>query len=124
MRWSDGGGAGNRLQREGPEIRAALLAVPGVRDVVLLPYPRAAKGMGLYAFVEADEKVPQVSPAADLVQIVAQLPRRGDGSLRDDVLDLVATNRMADLDALCAAEPGLRGEIGPLIAGRRNLTDR
>ena len=61
---------------------------------------------------------------AELVQPVAQLPRRADGSLREDLLQLVAANRLDELDMALAAEPGLVEVMQPIIAGRQNLTDR
>lgn len=126
LRWSDAEGGGRRLTEEAPAIQAALAGL-GAAEVVA--YPRAAGGVGLYAFVETAASEEAVRGllgrrAPDLVQCVGRLPRRADGSLRGDLLVLVATNRIAEAQALIAAEPGLAEVGAALVAGRRNLTDR
>ena len=129
MNWSDGEGTEDRIERDGPALRAALLANPDIRDVALCTYALPAKGVGLYAFVETDLKPNQVSglapdPKPDLIQIVTNLPRHADGSPRMDALQLVATNRLDELDVLKAADSELAIAVTPIIAARLNLTDR
>jgi hypothetical protein len=130
FRWSDGEGTHDRLDREGDAIRTALLGVAGVRDVALTTYPLPRKGVGIYAFVEAEESVTpglleqaqaKLGPAhADLVQIVAALPRMADGRHRLDLLNLVAMNQMTALAALTGEDPALAS----IVEGRLNFTDR
>jgi hypothetical protein len=130
FRWSDGEGTHDRLDREGDAIRNALATVPGVREVVLTTYPLPRKGVGIYAFVEAEESVTpglleqaqaKLGPAhADLVQIVAALPRMADGRHRLDLLNLVAMNQMTALAALTGEDPALAS----IVEGRLNFTDR
>lgn len=129
MNWSDGEGTEDRLAGDGAAARRALLAQDAVRDVALFTYALPARGVGIYAFAETDLDqaalrvlVPEAQ--AELVQPVAALPRRADGTVRDDALQLVAANRLDELELLLAAEPGLRLVMGPIIAGRQNLTDR
>ena len=129
MNWSDGEGTEDRIEREGPILRAALLAHPGVRDVALCTYALPAKGVGLYAFVETDlsdadlqSLVPEPKP--ELVQCAHSLPRDAEGQVRLDVLHLIATNKLDELAHLQQQDPDLTATIAPIIAGRLNLTDR
>ncbi|MFN4101551.1 MAG: serine/threonine protein kinase [Pararhodobacter sp.] len=129
MNWSDSEGVDHRLQRDGPELVAALKAVPGVRDAMLCSYPMAGRGTGLYAFVETGLEAEALRMAAPrgrvaLIQTVPAMPRDASGVLREDALTLVAMNRMDDLEALFLREPGLRDTLTPVIAGRLNLSDR
>ncbi len=129
MNWSDSEGTEDRIAREGPALRRALLAAPGIADVALCTYARPAKGVGLYAFVETDLPAETVrahapAPGPDLIQPVPALPRHADGSVRLDALDLVAANRLDELDRLQQADPALAETLAPIVAGRCNLTDR
>ncbi|MCO6050019.1 serine/threonine protein kinase [Mesorhizobium sp. RP14(2022)] len=121
--WSDGEGTGDRIDREGAAITSALKARPSVRDVALVPFPLPSKGTGIYAFIEGDG--PEAAPkGADLVQVVARLPRRADGSVRSDLLQLVAMNQMTELDRAFEGDPELAALMRPVIDGRLNFTDR
>jgi hypothetical protein len=128
FQWSDGEGTGDRIDREGGAIEAALKSRPGVTAVALALYPLPKKGVGIYAFVEA----PQADPAdlkghaatADLVQPVSALPRAPGGSPRLDVLSLIAMNQMTELDAALAGDPELARVVRPIAAARLNFTDR
>ena len=126
MNWSDGEGTEDRIARDGAAVREAL---SGVGEVALFTYALPAKGVGIYAFAEtgldaAALRSMVAEDKADLVQPVARMPRRADGSVREDALHLVATNRLDELELLMAAEPGLGEVLKPIIAGRLNLTDR
>ena len=128
--WSDGEGTGDRIDNEGPAIIAALKSDPLVSDVALTLYSLPAKGVGIYAFVETsdpDEKRLRArlkSQKVELIQPVSKLPRREDGTIRDDILRLLAMNQMTELDALLQREPEMREMVQTLAANRRNFTDR
>jgi len=128
--WSDGEGTGDRIDNEGPAIMAALKSDQRVKDVALALYSLPAKGVGLYAFVEtldADEKSLRArlkGQKLELIQPVAHLPRRADGTIRDDILRLIAMNQMTELDDLLQREPEMRGLVEALAAHRLNFTDR
>ena len=129
MNWSDGEGTEDRIEREGPALRAALLADDRVADVVLCTFALPAKGTGLYAFVETGLDASALravapDPKPDLIQPVSALPRHSDGSPRLDVLQLVAANRLDELADLQERDPDLSKSLTPIIAGRLNLTDR
>ncbi len=129
MNWSDGEGTEDRIDRDGPAVRAALLRHPQVQDLALCTYARPAKGVGLYAFVETGLDAEALAdlapdPAPDLIQPVPLLPRDAEGAVRHDALQLVATNRLEELAELQATDPDLAATLKPIIAGRLNLTDR
>jgi hypothetical protein len=123
--WSDGEGAGNALAAEGPALLATLCALHGVRGAGLAAFPQASGGTGLYAFVEtgraeADLRAALPPGRVALVQPVAALPRAPDGTIRQELLTLVAQNRIDEARALAPEDPALPA----LIAGRLNLSDR
>jgi hypothetical protein len=134
--WSDGEGTGDRLHREGPAIRKALLSASGARDVALVTYalPKKDKGVGIYAFVETgnedaavalQETQRKLGPArADLIQPVPALPRSADGAPRLDVLNLIALNQVDGLAALLDADAALAATVRPIVEARLNFSDR
>lgn len=129
MNWSDGEGTEDRVERDGPALRAALLAHRQVQDVALCTYALPAHGVGLYAFVEtplASEALARLlpEPRPELVQTVTTLPRHADGSPRMDLLSLIAANRLDELQEVLAREPEVAENLRPILAGRLNLTDR
>lgn len=134
FRWSDGEGTHDRLDHEGPAIRAALLGVAGVSEVALTTYPLPRKGAGIYAFVETGAADASAALAAaqdrlsgaraDLVQPVAALPRTRSGAMRLDILHLIAMNQTTELAALTGDDAGLAEIIAPIVAGRLNFSDR
>jgi hypothetical protein len=58
------------------------------------------------------------------MQPVPAPPRRDDGSVRDDILRLIAMNQMTELDDLLAREPELVDIVRPIVSERLNWTDR
>ncbi|WP_338550118.1 phosphotransferase [Roseovarius phycicola] len=129
MNWSDGEGTEDRAERDGPALRQALLAQPEISDVALCTFALPAKGVGLYAFVETTQTPEAIAkhapaPKPELIQTVASLPRHADGSPRLDMLQLIATNRLDELEIILNSEPELCATLTPIIAERLNLTDR
>ena len=130
FKWSDGDGTGDRIQEQGPLIRSLLKADLRIHDVALATYSLPAKGVGLYAFVEADNmNEKQVrsllkDQKVELLQVVDKLPRREDGSVRDDIIKLIAMNELNDLVRLVKKEPDLETVVRPIVDNRLNFTDR
>lgn len=129
LNWSDGEGTEDRLDRDGPPIRAALEADAGVSGHFITTYALPSQGVGVYVFAET--AMPQAGlralvpeAHADLVQPVQTLPRDATGAPRADLLSLVAANRLDELEVALSREPGLRPVMAPIVAGRLNLTDR
>ena len=106
-----------------------------MRDVVVLAFPDRRVGTGLYAFVEGDagasedairdfmEQSLGRAKAPERLQLVEALPRRADGSVRTEILQLVAMNQVDQVDTLIADEAERR-IVAKIIADRRNLRDR
>ncbi|MEQ9261175.1 MAG: serine/threonine protein kinase [Roseovarius sp.] len=129
MNWSDGEGTEDRVERQGPALRAALLANTSVREVALCTFALPAKGVGLYVFAEtelteAELRALAPDPKPDLIQPVATLPRHDSGAPRLDALQLIAANRLDEVTALLEREPDLAESLKPILADRLNLTDR
>lgn len=129
MNWSDGEGTEDRLDRDGPALRKALLADPQITDIALCTFALPAKGVGLYAFVETPLSAAEVTklapaPKPEHIQTVPALPRHADGTPRLDALTLVATNRLDELEQLQTGDPDLATTLHPIVAQRLNLTDR
>src|SRR5215212_7545465 len=135
FRFTDREGGGPRLVTDAPQIAARLKSHSQVRDVVVLAFPDRRVGTGLYAFVEgkpeADEEaihdfmVASIgrSKAPERMQLVEELPRHADGSVRIEILQLIAMNQLDQVDMLIASETERR-IVARIIADRRNLRDR
>jgi hypothetical protein len=120
--WSDGEGTGNRIATYGAQITTDLMASPDVTGVVLSPFALPAKGTGIYAFIETTLDEPSTraligEDRVELIQPVKYLPRK-------DVAELIAMNRLDELEVVLTREPDLRAQIAPIVNGRLNLTDR
>jgi acyl-CoA synthetase (AMP-forming)/AMP-acid ligase II len=135
FRFTDREGGGPRLVNDAPVIAAQLKSQAQVRDVVVLAFPDRRAGTGLYAFVEghpgADESaigdVLEQSlgrdKAPERLQLVEALPRRADGSVRTEILQLVAMNQVDQVGSLITDETERR-IVAKIVADRRNLRDR
>ncbi|MEF2073711.1 serine/threonine protein kinase [Consotaella aegiceratis] len=135
FRWSDGEGTHDRIDTDGPQIARHLDADADVvaYQFSLFPYPRK-QGVGIYAFVEprpgadADAIEARIAalpdPRPDLVQCVTTLPRTADGTVRNDLLRLVAINQVDRVGELVGPDAALAELMHQIAAGRRNWSDR
>jgi hypothetical protein len=133
LRFTDREGGGPRLVYDAPEIVAALMSQPQVRDAAVVAFPDRRSGTGLYAFVEgcASEQALRegltaavgVSKIPERLQVVEALPRRGDGEVRQEILQLVAMNQIDLIDPLLV-DDAERATVARIVADRRNLRDR
>jgi len=134
FRFTDREGGGPRLVNDAPVIAAQLKSQARVRDVVVLAFPDRRAGTGLYAFVEAEPGASEDAirdfiaqslraRAPERLQLVDALPRRADGSVRTEILQLVAMNQVDQVDTLIADETERR-IVTKIVADRRNLRDR
>ncbi|MEM9318608.1 MAG: serine/threonine protein kinase [Pseudomonadota bacterium] len=123
--WSDGEGTEHAATREGPAVRDALMADARIRDVSVSPVPLPGRTVGLYAFVETDlpKRAIKAAPIVAFVQPVAALPRRG-GAVCTDILELIAMNRLDELELMLEREPELRATTAPIRDARLNFSDR
>jgi hypothetical protein len=129
-----------------PAVAAALTAHPGVRDVAVLAYPDRLTGTGLYAFVEAGEDISEDRLAAwiagkigrdnapNYIQVIPALPRNpadpgapgkegAAGHVRNDLLQLIATNQVENVDTLITSDAE-RAIVQRILNGRHNMRDR
>lgn len=124
--WSDGEGTAGEVTRAAPAIRDTLLTDPRIRDVALSPVPLPGRVVGLYAFVEGDvaaADVKALAPSLAFVQPVAALPREAD-AIRSDILELIAMNRLDELEIILARDEALRAVVAPIRDARLNFSDR
>jgi hypothetical protein len=135
FRLPDVEGGGARLVHDAPRIAACLKHHPQVRDVAIVSfYDRGAKN-SLYAFVEAEpglseplmrdfiaHSVADAEPP-ECIQLVDDLPRLRTGEIRLELLQLVASNQLDQIDGLLAEETE-RAIVSAIVAQRRNLADR
>lgn len=134
LNYHDTEGRGPRAMEQGPRIASALAEVAGVRAVHICDFPTAGHSFGLYAFVEAEgvtedalrahlaARLPDLLPPEHL-QVVPALPRDATGTVRDDLLRLVALNQLDQLSQLPRG-PQEEEALTLIIRDRRNLSDR
>lgn len=134
LRFTDREGGGPRLVYDAPRIAARLKSHPQVREATVVAYPDRRAGTGLYAFVEGgpalSERILRDFMAAadgpkppEHLQVADELPRRANGEVRNEILQLVAMNQVDLIESLIASE-GERALIQRILADRRNLLDR
>jgi hypothetical protein len=133
LHFTDREGGGPRLVYDAPAIIAALKNQPQVRDAVVVAFPDRYSGTGLYAFVEgcAAEQVLReylitalgAAKIPERLQVVEALPRRADGEVRQEILQLVAMNQIDLIDPLLV-DDAERATVARIVADRRNLRDR
>jgi len=91
-------------------------------------------GVGLYAFVEADQAALEAQLRNELaaargpkppehIQVVPALPRDGAGKLRTEILQLVAMNQLDLIEPMMTSETD-RAFVKSIVESRKNLRDR
>jgi hypothetical protein len=127
-------GGGRRLAYDGPRITDCLKQYPGVLGAaVVLFYDRGGKH-SLYAFVEGTGALSEGDlreylarnlrePPPEQIQISAALPRDQGGAIRTEMLQLIASNQLDQVEQLTRDEDE-RGIVARVIAERRNLADK
>ena len=135
FRIADLEGGGARLSYDALRITTCLKNHPHVRDVAIVAfYDRGAKN-SLYAFVEAGTDLSEAAlrdfiarsitdaEPPECVQLTKVLPRRDTGEIRVEILQLVASNQLDEINSLIASDAE-RAIVAAIIAERRNLADR
>jgi len=133
--YADHEGGGTRLTHDGPRIAACLKDHPQVRDAAIVAFYDRGARRNLYAFVEAEadlsegplrellgRSLPKVSPP-EHIHISDCLPRDSSGNINIDILQLVASNQIDEIDSLVTGDRQ-RDTVAKIIAQRRNLHDR
>ena len=133
--FTDREGGGPRLVNDAPVLVARSGRATDVRDAAIVAFPDRRVGTGLYAFVEGNGPSEQAirdlsiktSTAARRRSAGASggraLPRGADGSVRTEILQLIAMNQLDQVDPLIKTEVD-RAFLKDILESRKNLRDR
>jgi hypothetical protein len=132
--FTDREGGGRRLVNDAPVLLDLIKKNPAVRDATIVAFADRRSGVGLYAFVEADQTSLETQLRNELtaakgpkppehIQVVQALPRDAGGNPRTEVLQLVATNQL-DLVEPMMKSPADRAFLKDILGSRKNLRDR
>jgi serine/threonine protein kinase len=132
--FTDREGGGRRLVNEAPVLADLIRKNPAIRDTAIVAFPDRRTGVGLYAFVEADQAVLESQLRSELmaakgpkppehIQVVPALPRDGSGKPRTELLQLVAMNQLDLIDSMTMSKND-RALLMEILESRKNLRDR
>jgi serine/threonine protein kinase len=132
--FTDREGGGKRLVNDAPPLLAIIKQNPAVRDASIVAFADRRSGVGLYAFVEADDVALESKLQSELaaakaakppehLQVVTALPRDSAGRIRTEVLQLVAMNQVDLLEPLMTSDAD-RAFLKGILESRKNLRDR
>jgi len=132
--FTDREGGGRRLVNDAPVLIDLIRKNPDVRDTAIVAFADRRTGVGLYAFVEADQAALEAQLRNELaaargpkppehIQVVPALPRDGAGKLRTEILQLVAMNQLDLIEPMMTSETD-RAFVKSIVESRKNLRDR
>jgi hypothetical protein len=132
--FTDREGGGRRLVNDAPVLTDLIRKNPAVRDAAIVAFADRRTGVGLYAFVEADQPALEAQLRNELVaakgpkppehiQVVQALPRDASGKPRTEVLQLVATNQLDLIEPMMTSATD-RAFLKDILESRKNLRDR
>jgi serine/threonine protein kinase len=132
--FTDREGGGRRLVNDAPVLADLIRKNPAVRDTAIVAFADRRSGVGLYAFVEADQVTLEKQLRNELVsargpkppehiQVVPALPRASDGKPRTEILQLVAMNQVDLIEPMLTSETD-RAFLKSILESRKNLRDR
>ena len=132
--FTDREGGGRRLVNDAPVLITRIKDNPAVRDAAIVAFADRRSGVGLYAFVEADQAGLESQLRATLtaandpkppehIQIVPHLPRDAGGRVRTEILQLIAMNQIDLIEPLITS-PADREFFRGILESRKNLRDR
>jgi hypothetical protein len=132
--FTDREGGGRRLVNDAPVLVDLIRRNPAVRDTAIVAFPDRRTGVGLYAFVEADQTALEAQLRNEIaaakgpkppehIQVVQALPRDPYGKPRTEILQLVATNQLDLIEPLMTNETD-RAFFRNILERRKNLRDR
>jgi hypothetical protein len=132
--FTDREGGGRRLVNDAPVLIELIRKNPDVRDTAIVAFADRRTGVGLYAFVEADEVALEKQLRSELssvkgvkppehIQVVHALPRDAAGKPRTEILQLVAMNQVDLIEPLIKNEVD-RAFLKDILESRKNLRDR
>jgi acyl-CoA synthetase (AMP-forming)/AMP-acid ligase II len=132
--FTDREGGGRRLVNDAPLLVDLIRKNPGVRDTAIVAFADRRTGVGLYAFVEADQSELETQLRSELaaakgpkppehIQVVKALPRDAAGKPRTEILQLVAMNQLDLIEPMMQSETD-RAFLKNILEQRKNLRDR
>jgi hypothetical protein len=132
--FTDREGGGRRLVNDAPRLIDLIRKNPAVRDTAIVAFADRRSGVGLYAFVEADQAALEAQLRNELVtangpkppehiQVVHALPRDASGKPRTEILQLVAMNQLDLIEPMMTSEAD-RVFLKDILESRKNLRDR
>jgi serine/threonine protein kinase len=132
--FTDREGGGRRLVNDAPLLIDLIRKNPAVRDAAIVAFADRRSGVGLYAFVEAEQTSLEAQIRSELaaakgpkppehIQVVQALPRDASGRPRIEVLQLVATNQLDLIEPMLTSETD-RAFLKNILEQRKNLRDR
>src|SRR3954452_8938469 len=132
--FTDREGGGRRLVNDAPVLIELIRKNPDVRDAAIVAFADRRTGVGLYAFVEADEVALEKQLRGELsaakgvkppehIQVVHALPRNADGKPRTEILQLVAMNQLDLIEPMMKSDQD-RAFLKDILEQRKNLRDR
>ncbi len=132
--FTDREGGGRRLVNDAPVLLDVIRQNRDVRDASIVAFADRRTGVGLYAFIEADdvalEKTLNSAMAAakgpkppEHVQVIPALPRDSAGKIRTEILQLVAMNQVDLIEPLMTSDAD-RAFLKVILELRKNLRDR
>jgi predicted Ser/Thr protein kinase len=132
--FTDREGGGKRLVNDAPVLADLIRKNPDVRDTAIVAFADRRVGVGLYAFVEADQTAlekqlrNELSSAKGIrppehIQVVHALPRDAAGKPRTEILQLVAMNQIDLIEPMMRSEAD-RAFLKDILEQRKNLRDR
>src|SRR6202043_3278163 len=132
--FTDREGGGRRLGNDAPVLIELIRKNPAVRDAAIVAFADRRTGVGLYAFVEADEAALEAQLRNELaaakgpkppehIQVIQSLPRDANGKPRTEILQLVAMNQLDLIEPMMRSETD-RAFLKNILEQRKNLRDR
>jgi hypothetical protein len=132
--FTDREGGGRRLVNDAPVLINLIKADPAVRDAAIVAFAHRRSGVGLYAFVEADDAALETALQSALaaakgpkppehLQVIPAMPRDAAGKIRGEILQLVAMNQLDLIEPLMTSATD-RAFLKGILESRKNLRDR
>jgi hypothetical protein len=132
--FTDREGGGRRLVNDAPILIDLIRKNPAVRDIAIVAFADRRTGVGLYAFVEADDAALETVLRNALIaakgpkppehlQVIPALPRNADGGIRTEILQLVAMNQLDLIEPMMTSDTD-RAFLKGILESRKNLRDR
>jgi hypothetical protein len=132
--FTDREGGGRRLVNDAPVLVDLIRRNPAVRDTAIVAFADRRTGVGLYAFVEADQTALEAQLRSELaaakgpkppehIQVVQALPRDAAGKPRTEILQLVAMNQLDLIEPMMRSDAD-RAFLRNILESRKNLRDR